>query len=242
MSDSDTEVAEGEEVMTGDAPPQAAAAAPAALEVAPDAATPQAGGVFLAAVREFVQTILLALALFFLIRNVIQNFRIDGISMEPNFHNGQFLIVNRFAYCPGVHLEAPPLGIKLNKTWCVSRPRRGDVIVFEYPLDTSRDFIKRVIALPGETVEVKNGQVFVDGRPALEPFGPNPSARNFGPLRVPPDTVFVMGDNRNNSSDSRTWGPLPQGEIIGKAIVSYWPPQLWAVVPQYDLTDLSAAN
>lgn len=224
------------------ASPQSLDGAPEMPIGAPSQAATTVGGAIYAAVREFVQTILLALLLFFLIRNVVQNFRIDGISMEPNFHHGQFLIVNRFAYCPGLHLEIPPLGIKFNKAWCISQPRRGDVIVFEYPLDTSRDFIKRVIALPGETVEVRNGQVFVDGRLLPEPFGPNPSARSFGPLRVPPDTVFVMGDNRNNSSDSRTWGPLPMNEIIGRAIVSYWPPQLWAVVPQYDLTDLSAAQ
>jgi signal peptidase I len=124
----------------------------------------------------------------------------------------------------------------------LNQPKRGDVLVFEYPLDTSRDFIKRVIALPGETVEVRNGQVYVNGMLMPEPFGPNPSGRNYGPLKVPPDTVFVMGDNRNNSSDSRVWGPLPQKDIIGKAILSYWPPQLWAVVPQYDLNNLSAAN
>ncbi len=214
------------------------------LEPSQDAASPalrQASNV-LAIVWEFAQTILLALVLFFLIRNVVQNFRIDGISMEPNLHNGQFLIVNRYAYCPGLHFEVPPLGIKLNKTWCVTEPKRGDVIVFEYPLDTSRDFIKRVIARPGEVVEVREGKVYVNGQLMPEPFGPNTSTRSYGPLKVPPDTVFVMGDNRNNSSDSRVWGPLPQSDIVGKAIVSYWPPKLWAIVPQYDLTDLSAAN
>ncbi len=216
-------------------------AAPEQPEDSPSAALPIIGGA-VAIVWEFAQTILLALLLFFLIRNVVQNFRIDGISMEPNFHNGQFLIVNRYAYCPGLHFEIPPLGIKLNKTWCVTQPKRGDVIVFEYPLDTSRDFIKRVIALPDEAVEVREGKVYVDGKLMPEPFGPNPSARSFGPLKVPPDTVFVMGDNRNNSSDSRSWGPLPQEDIVGKAILSYWPPTLWAVVPQYDLTNLSAAN
>lgn len=234
MNESDTPATPFEDAAASNAPIRP-------LEPAPQAASTVGGAIF-AAVREFAQTILLALLLFFAIRNVVQNFRIDGISMEPNFHHGQFLIVNRFAYCPGLHLEIPPLGIKFNKVWCVNQPRRGDVIVFEYPLDTSRDFIKRVIALPGETVEVRNGQVFVDGRLLPEPFGPNPSARSFGPLRVPPDTVFVMGDNRNNSSDSRTWGPLPMRDIIGKAVMSYWPPQLWAIVPQYDLTDLSAAE
>jgi signal peptidase I len=225
------------------APAQPTIETPSApLQEAAGAAEPVAGGSALAVIWEFAQTILLALVLFFLIRNVVQNFRIDGISMEPNFHNGQFLIVNRFAYCPGVHFEVPLLRIKLNKTWCAIQPKRGDVVVFEYPLDTSRDFIKRVMALPGETVEVKNGQVYVNGTLMPEPFGPNPSGRNYGPLKVPPDTVFVMGDNRNNSSDSRVWGPLPQSDIIGKAILSYWPPQSWAIVPQYDLNNLSAAN
>jgi signal peptidase I len=171
---------------------------------------------FMSAALELVQTVALALVLFLLIRNVIQNFRIDGISMEPNFHNGQFLIVNRFAYCPGLHLEIRPLNIQWEMTWCVRQPERGDVIVFEYPKDLSRDFIKRVIGLPGETVEVKGGKILVNGQLLSEPFGPNPS-------------------------DSRTWGPLPLKYVIGKALVSYWPPRYWAVVPRYDLTDLSAS-
>jgi signal peptidase I len=242
VNDSDTEAIVPEDTLSSIETPPALKTAPDVIETTLPTEPLRAGNAIIAAVRELVQTVLLALILFFLIRSVVQNFRIDGISMEPNFHHGQFLIVNRFAYCPGLHFELPPLSIKLNKAWCVSQPRRGDVIVFEYPLDTSRDFIKRVIALPGETVEVRNGQVLVDGKQVPEPFGPNPTARNFGPQRVPPDTVFVMGDNRNNSSDSRAWGPLPQKEIIGKAILSYWPPQLWAIVPQYDLTNLSAAN
>jgi signal peptidase I len=195
---------------------------------------------FMSAAMELVQTVVLALVLFLLIRNVIQNFRIDGISMEPNFHNGQFLIVNRFAYCPGLHLEIRPLNIQWEKTWCVRQPKRGDVIVFEYPKDLSRDFIKRVIGLPGETVEVKGGKIFVNDQLLPELFGPNPGSSTNGPITVGPSEVFVMGDNRNNSSDSRTWGPLPLKYVIGKALVSYWPPRYWAVVPRYDLTDLTA--
>jgi signal peptidase I len=189
---------------------------------------------------EVVQTVVLAVVLFLLIRNVVQNFRIDGISMEPNFHNGQFLIVNRFAYCPGLHLDVNPLNIHLEKTWCVRQPKRGDVIVFEYPKDLSRDFIKRVIGLPGETVEVRGGKIFINGQLVPEPFGPNPGSSTDGPITVGPDEVFVMGDNRNNSSDSRTWGSLPLKYVIGKALLSYWPPRYWAVIPRYDLTELSA--
>jgi signal peptidase I len=195
-------------------------------------------GVFL----EIIQTLVLAALIFVLIRNVIQNYRIDGISMEPNFHNGQFLFVNRYAYCPGIHLEVPLTNIELyEKTWCLWRPKRGDVIIFEYPRDPSRDFIKRVIGLPGETVEVKAGKVYVNGKLVPEPFGPNPGSYTSGPVKVGPDEVYVMGDNRNNSSDSHMWGPLPQAYIIGKAWVSYWPPKYWAIVPHYDLTDLAAA-
>jgi signal peptidase I len=138
---------------------------------------------FTSAAWELVQTVVLALVLFLLIRNVIQNFRIDGISMEPNFHNGQFLIVNRFAYCPGLHLDISPLNIHWEKTWCIRQPKRGDVIVFEYPKDLSRDFIKRVIGLPGETIEVRGGKIYINGQLMPEPFGPNPRPDHSGPFR-----------------------------------------------------------
>jgi len=195
----------------------------------------QAEPTFLAIAWELVQTVLLAVVIFLVIRNVVQNFRIDGISMEPNFHNGQFLIVNRFAYCPGVHLDIPPLDIHWQKTWCMRPPERGDVVIFEYPRDPSRDFIKRVIGLPGETVEIVAGKVYVDDQLLPEPFGPNPGSYTFGPVAVAPEEVFVLGDNRNNSSDSHSWGMLPQDRIIGRAWVSYWPPTDWAVIPNYDL-------
>ena len=119
---------------------------------------------WLAMIWEAVQIVVLALLMVMFIRNFVQNFRIDGISMEPNFHNGQFLIVNRWAYCPGIHLEIPIINKKLwEKTWCVRQPRRGDVVIFEYPRDPSRDFIKRVIGLPGETVDCPDGKEYVNG-------------------------------------------------------------------------------
>ena len=192
---------------------------------------------------ELIQILVLALLMVMVIRNFIHNYRIDGISMEPNFHDGQFLIVNRFAYCPGIHIEIPVVNRALfDKTWCVRTPNRGDVVVFEYPRDPSRDFITRVIGLPGETVEVIAGQVYVDGQLMPEPFGPNPGSYNAAPLTVGPDEVYVMGDNRNNSSDSHLWGSLKLENIIGKALISYWPPRDWAIVPRYNLTDLSVAQ
>jgi signal peptidase I len=196
---------------------------------------------WLAMIWEVVQVLVLALLMVMVIRNFGQNYRIDGISMEPNFHNGQFLVVNRWAYCPGIHVEIPIANIMLwEKVWCVRTPRRGDVVIFEYPKDISRDFIKRVIGLPGETVEVRQGKVYINDELMPEPFGPNPGSYNAPPVTVGPGDVFVMGDNRNNSSDSHIWGPLPVNLIIGRALASYWPPQLWSVVPKYDLTDLSA--
>lgn len=214
------------------------------LGVEPLAPAPQtpAQTSLLGALWEFVQILLLALLMVIVIRNVVQNYRIEGLSMEPNFHDGQFLIVNRYAYCPGIHLEIPIVNVALyEKTWCTRLPNRGDVIIFEYPRDPSRDFIKRVIGLPGETIEVREGKVYVDDQLMPEPFGPNPGSYNAGPLVVGPDEVYVMGDNRNNSSDSHMWGPLPLKLIIGRALVSYWPPQYWSLVPQFNLTDLSAA-
>jgi signal peptidase I len=196
----------------------------------------------LAVLGEMVQTLLLALVIFLLIRNVIQNFRIDGISMEPNLHDGQFLIINRFAYCPGLHLDFAPLNLHWEKTWCVRQPQRGDIIVFHYPRDPSRDFIKRVIGLPGEVVEIRNGAVFIDGKQMPEPFGPNPGTYSSPPVRVEPDTVYVLGDNRNNSSDSHMWGLLPEPLIVGKAWLSYWPPQEWAVIPHYNLTHFTPVS
>jgi signal peptidase I len=221
------------------------------LETPPNDEFPEAGSTtsadsqanpasFMGVLGEFIQTILLAFVIFLLIRNVIQNFRIDGISMEPNLHDGQFLIINRFAYCPGLHLDFPPLGIELNKTWCVKQPQRGDVIVFHYPRDPSRDFIKRVIGLPNETVEVRNGDVYINGQLLPEPFGPNPASYSAPPTTLGSDELFVLGDNRNNSSDSHMWGPLPEHFIVGKAWVSYWPPQYWSIVPHYDFSSLAA--
>lgn len=197
-------------------------------------ATPQRS--VLGPLWEVVQVFLLALLMVMLIRNVVQNYRIDGISMEPNFHDGQFLIVNRYAYCPGIHLEIPIVNVKLfEKTWCTNQPRRGDVIIFEYPRDPSRDFIKRVIGLPGETVELRRKVVHINGQPLEEPYvtllqPPRPGGESsvfdlresYGPVVVPPGHYFVMGDNRDNSRDSRYWGFLPGHYVKGKALFVYW--------------------
>ena len=163
------------------------------------------------ALREIAETVILTLVIFLLIRTVVQNFRVEGMSMEPNFHDGQFLLINKLAYKLG-DLE------------------RGDVIVFRYPRDPSRDFIKRVIGLPGETVEIINGQVYVNGELLSDNYHTNEAGYNSGAVTLGPDELFVLGDNRPNSSDSHSWGPLPRDLIIGRVVLSYWPPDEWGII------------
>jgi len=172
--------------------------------------------------RELFETAVLTLLIFFLIRVVIQNFRIEGQSMEPTLHAGQYLIVNKAVY-----------------RW-LHPPERGDIIVFEYPRSPDRDFIKRVIGLPGEEVEIRDGIVYINGRALNEPYISSPSTRSFGPQVVGPDEYFVLGDNRPNSSDSRSWGMLPRKYIVGKAWLSYWPPETWGLVANHGFSFASS--
>ena len=167
-------------------------------------------------VREYVEAILVAVLLALLIRTfVVQAFKIPSGSMIPTLLVGDHILVNKFLYR-------------------FRDPRRGDVVVFKYPVDESRDFIKRVIAVGGEEVFIKDRQIYVNCRP------PEPACRAvsdphgyyedrlgmggeaFGPVRVPPGSYFVMGDNRNNSQDSRYWGFVKGDKIKGKAFVIYW--------------------
>lgn len=166
------------------------------------------------ALRELIETLLLTLVIFLLIRFAVQNFRVEGFSMEPNFHDGQFLLVNKVEYM-------------------LHYPERGDVIVFRFPINPSRDFIKRVIGLPGERVEIINGNVFINGDPLPEDYPHNQGTYNYGPVTVGADELFVLGDNRNNSSDSHSWGMVPDKNTIGKAWLTYWPPQLMGAVDHY---------
>lgn len=174
-----------------------------------------------AVLREVGETIILTLIIFFLIQTVIRNFRVVGTSMVNNLHDGQYLIIDKFSYNPW-----------LTQYFGVGGPQRGDVIVFEPPNRPGEDYVKRIIGLPGETVEVRRGQVFINGQPLAEPFQPNPGSYNANPVVVPPGSVFVLGDNRNNSNDSHNWGPLPIEKIVGRAWVSYWPPSEWGVIPR----------
>jgi signal peptidase I len=177
--------------------------------------------------RELVETLLLALLIFLAVRSAVQNFKVEGESMLPSLDNGQYIIVNKLAYAQ----------IDLSKfDWIpffdsgdnplhhlFGTPERGDVIVFESPTNPDRDFIKRVIGEPGDTVEIRDGVVFVNNEPLIEPYITGRTGCPCGPWEVAPGTYFVLGDHRNNSSDSRVIGAIKEDAIIGKALFSYWP-------------------
>jgi len=172
--------------------------------------------------REVGETIILTLVIFFLIQLVIRNFRVVGTSMVNNLHDGQYLIIDKVSYNPF-----------LIDTLGFGGPARGDVIVFKPPRNPGDDYVKRVIGLPGEKIQVIKGQVFVNDQLLEEPFQPLPGSYTMpAPVIVPENQVFVLGDNRNNSNDSHNWGPLPIDNIVGRAWLSYWPPDQWGSIPR----------
>jgi signal peptidase I len=163
--------------------------------------------------REVIETILLTVLIYVAVNFATGRFRIEGSSMEPSMHPNQYVLVDKVTYM-------------------LTAPQRGDVVVFNYPLATERDFIKRVIGLPGETISISSGVVSINGEPLAEPYiAAAPNYNNTWALG--PDEYFVLGDNRNSSSDSHTWGPLHRQYLIGRAIFVYWPPTLWGLVPHY---------
>ncbi len=170
-------------------------------------------------VREYAETLVIALAIALFVRSfVVQAFKIPSSSMEPTLLVGDHILVNKFLY--GIRI--PVIGKKI---FPFSHPRRGDVIVFIFPNDRSKDFIKRVIGLPGEKVEIRERKIYINDRLIEDPWGkyfPPERLINVGPEMVPPNALFVMGDNRNNSEDSRYWGFVPLDDVLGKAFVMYW--------------------
>lgn len=185
------------------------------------------------ALWDIAETLLLALVLFIAIRGVVLNYRVDGSSMEPTLHNGEMLIVNRRAYLQ-VPLDrvlgwVPGVDIEEGAVWYpFGAPQRGDIVVFQPPGNSAEPYVKRIIALPGEHVAIRNGAVYINGQRLIEPYLDEPTLWRGMTLDheyvVEPGHVFVMGDNRNNSSDSRVFGAIPLSSIVGKAWITYWPP------------------
>ena len=158
--------------------------------------------------RELVESIIIALVLALIIRTfVVQAFKIPSGSMLNTLLIGDQILVNKFIYK-------------------FKEPQRGDIIVFKFPGDERKDFVKRLIGLSGEKIEVVNNQVYINDRPLKEPYtifqGPPGARENYGPRIIPKGYLFVMGDNRNNSSDSREWGFLDKRKLRGKAFMIYW--------------------
>ena len=178
--------------------------------------------------REYFESIVIAVILALFIRTwVVQAFTIPTGSMEQNLLIGDYLLVNKFVFGPTT------TGIE-NTLLPVDTVARGDIVVFKFPEEPERDFIKRVIGLPGETLEVRGKRVYINDEPLDEPYlrDQRPAAPpgavaldrrdNYGPVSVPDDHYFMMGDNRDDSQDSRFWGPLPHSYLKGKAMLVYW--------------------
>lgn len=177
--------------------------------------------------REYFESIVIAVILALFVRTwAVQAFKIPTGSMENNLLIGDHLLVNKFVFGPAL-VERPLLPMR--------DIRRQDIVVFKYPDEPERDFIKRVIGLPGETVELRNKKVYINGQPLDEPYVHflEPASHSqeitsfdvrerYGPVRVPENQYFVMGDNRDNSQDSRYWGFLPRSYIKGRALMIYW--------------------
>jgi len=161
-------------------------------------------------VLDILETIVLAVILYFGINSISARVRVDGFSMNPTLQNGEYVLVSRLAY-------------KLNI------PQRGDIIVFGIPVNQKQDLIKRVIGLPGETVSIQENVVKINGVPLEEPYVAQAPLYS-GEWVIPEGQLFVLGDNRNASSDSHQWGLLPIDNVIGKALIIYWPPSEWKLV------------
>jgi len=164
------------------------------------------------ALIDIIETLILSVLLFVGINAISARIRVDGSSMEPTLHNNQFVIVSRLAYKLGT-------------------PEHGDVVVFHFPRDPQQEYIKRVIGLPGDSIRVSNGDVYVNDAIIDEPYIAAQPRYN-GNWNVGENELFVLGDNRNNSSDSHSWGSVPLENVIGEAVFIYWPPTDWGIISQ----------
>ena len=179
--------------------------------------------------RDLLETAALSLTVFLVLHFTVQNFRIDGPSMHPTLINEQHLIVSKVAYFrvnPSALLRFIPFTDKTYENFPLIASANfnyGDVIAFAYPPAPSLDVVKRVIGLPGDIIEIERGQVFRNGQMLSEAYVVNRDGHSADAIEVPPNSYFVLGDNRLASTDSRSWGFVPDDHIIGRAWLSYWP-------------------
>ncbi|CAG0936011.1 signal peptidase I [Thermoflexales bacterium] len=161
--------------------------------------------------RDLVETMVLVAIAFLVVNALIGRFRIEQVSMQPNLHEGEYVIVDKVSYA-------------------FRQPARGEIIVLKNPHPGQPDLIKRVIGLPGETIEVRGGQVYINDQPLTEPYIAQPMGREQPLTTLQAGQYFVMGDNRGNSSDSREFGARPGNDIVGRAWIIYWPPPDWQIL------------
>lgn len=170
--------------------------------------------------RQILLTVLIVFLVFGLMHVTLQSYEVNLSSMESNFHDGQRVLVEKVTYR-------------------FHSPNRGDVIVFDPPTLTSDPYIKRIIGLPGETIEIRDGEIFIDGRLLEETsdfFSQIPESDSYPLKEIPEDQYFVLGDNRSHSSDSRDWGPVSREDIIGRVWIRYWPLGQLGFSPSYSYT------
>ena len=172
---------------------------------------------FLSFLVDILETLVLSVVLFVGINIISARIRVDGDSMIPTLVSGEYVAVNRLSYQLG-------------------SPQRGDIIVFHFPRNPKEEYIKRVVGLPGDVVEVMNGSVYVNGQPLAENYL-NVKMNYTGKWEVPADQLFVLGDNRNNSSDSHDWGTVPMDYVVGTAVLVYWPPPAWGLIDHVPLAN-----
>lgn len=161
--------------------------------------------------RDLIETMVLVAIAFLVVNALIGRFRIEQVSMLPNLHEGEYVIVDKVSYA-------------------FRQPERGEIVVLKNPNPGQPDLIKRIIGLPGETIEVRGGQVHVNGQPLTEPYLAQPMGIDTPATQVQAGQFFVMGDNRNNSEDSRRFGTRPAADIVGRAWIIYWPPGDWQIL------------
>ena len=166
-------------------------------------------------IRDIFEMLILAVVLYVAINSVSVRVRVDGFSMRPTLEDGEFVLVNKLSYYLG-------------------DVQRGDIIVFHYPRNPDEELIKRVVGLPGESVSVQGSQVYVNDELLDEPYIAAAPLYS-GEWTVAEGHLFVLGDNRNDSSDSHSWGQLPFDEVIGKAVLIYWPPRMWEVIKHTEI-------
>jgi signal peptidase I len=180
-------------------------------------------------VRELAISVLLGAILFVGVNSVTARCYVDQISMEPNLHAGQVLLVNRLGisgFSERVYAATQPTGETESLGWV---PARGSICTFLKPDDPSTTLVKRLIGLPGEEIEIRDGVVFINGQRLDEPYVVNHDQSSMEPLVIPADSVFMMGDNRPHSGDSRMFGPVPRANLLGVAVARYWPLQNFTI-------------